>query len=69
MFSATMKKKVEKLAMHALTNPVKIICGDVGEANADVKQTVVVLSNLQAKWDWINSKIVQLSSGSLKCCF
>lgn len=63
MFSATMKKKVEKLAIHALVNPVKVICGDVGEANADVKQSIFVLSNLQAKWDWINSKIVELSSG------
>lgn len=63
MFSATMKTKVERLAMHALHNPVKIVCGDVGEANADVQQHVFVLANLQAKFAWLHERIVQLAAG------
>lgn len=55
-----MKNKVEKLVVHALFNPVKIVCGDVGEANADVEQTVIVMQDLQAKYDWLFANIVKL---------
>lgn len=40
-FSATMKTKIEKLVVHALFFPIKIVCGDIGEANSDVAQTYV----------------------------
>lgn len=59
MFSATMKKKVEKMVVHALNDPVKIVCGDVGEANADVQQLVHVLANAQEKWNWLSGRIVE----------
>uniref|UniRef100_A0A914GXP2 Lipoyl synthase, mitochondrial n=1 Tax=Globodera rostochiensis TaxID=31243 RepID=A0A914GXP2_GLORO len=59
VFSATMKSNIEKLIFHALFNPVKIVCGDVGEANADVEQTVLVLPGLQAKFDWLFAHIVK----------
>ena len=62
MYSATFKRKVEQLAYHALQVPVKVVCGDVGEANADVLQTVHVLPDAQAKWNWLTSKIVNLAS-------
>lgn len=38
LFSATFKKKVERLARDVLTDPVRIVQGDVGEANTDVTQ-------------------------------
>lgn len=38
LFSATFKKRVERLARDVLTDPVRIVQGDVGEANTDVTQ-------------------------------
>lgn len=60
VFSATCKTKIEKLIMHALYDPIKILCGDVGEANADVQQTIIVLDDLNAKFNWLFSNIVRL---------
>ncbi|KAI1731777.1 DEAD/DEAH box helicase domain-containing protein [Ditylenchus destructor] len=62
MFSATMKKKLEKLALHALDSPIKIICGDLGGFNADVFQRFYVCTNVQEKWNWIYNNIIQFSS-------
>jgi len=59
MFSATMKQKIEKLAINILNDPIKIICGDVSEASEDVQQTVIVLSDLQAKFEWVYTRIIQ----------
>ncbi|KAL3091339.1 hypothetical protein niasHS_007132 [Heterodera schachtii] len=59
VFSATMKSKIEKLVFHALFNPVKIVCGDVGEANTDVEQAVLVVHDTQAKFNWLLSHIVK----------
>ena len=38
LFSATFKKRIERLARDCLSDPVKIVQGSVGEASADVKQ-------------------------------
>lgn len=67
LFSATFKKRVEKLARDVLTDPVRIVQGDVGEANTDVTQHVVMFhSNPSAKWSWLLHHIVEfLSAGSL----
>lgn len=67
MFSATFKKKIERLARDVLTDPIKIIQGELGEANQDVSQRVVVLpSTPTAKWDWLTNKITEFtSSGSV----
>lgn len=66
LFSATFKKRVEKLARDVLTDPVRIVQGDVGEANEDVTQIVMVLSSLPAKWTWLLGHIVEfLSAGSV----
>lgn len=65
LFSATFKKKVEKLARDVLTDPVRIVQGDVGEANTDVTQIVCVMPQT-AKLNWLTKNIVQfLSTGSL----
>jgi len=38
LFSATFRKRIERLARDILTDPVRIIQGDIGEANSDVTQ-------------------------------
>jgi ATP-dependent RNA helicase DDX42 len=43
MFSATMPKKVERLAAEALTEPVRVAVGEAGAANEDVRQARAVL--------------------------
>ncbi|XP_033219852.1 ATP-dependent RNA helicase DDX42 [Belonocnema kinseyi] len=67
LFSATFKKKVEKLARDVLTDPVRIVQGDVGEANTDVTQHVISFyNNPTGKWSWLLHNIVEyLSAGSL----
>lgn len=66
LFSATFKKRVEKLARDILTDPIRIVQGDVGEANEDVTQIVLVLSSLPSKWTWLLGHIVEfLSAGSV----
>ncbi|XP_035920025.1 ATP-dependent RNA helicase DDX42 [Anopheles stephensi] len=66
LFSATFKKRVEKLARDVLTDPVRIIHGDLGEANSDVTQHIVILPNVPSKWNWLLTNLVQiLSEGSV----
>lgn len=66
LFSATFKKRIEKLARDILVDPVRICQGDLGEANEDITQSVVVLANQAAKWNWLMSYIVEfLSDGSV----
>ncbi|CAD5215326.1 unnamed protein product [Bursaphelenchus okinawaensis] len=59
MFSATFPLKIEKLASYALNQPVKIVCGDVGEANSDVIQHVHIFSKHDLKWEWLMMNIVK----------
>lgn len=66
MFSATFKKKIERLARDVLTDPVRIIQGELGEANEDVTQIVLVMPAGSAKWVWLINKLVELlSAGSV----
>lgn len=66
LFSATFKKRIEKLAREILIDPVKIVQGDVGEANEDVTQIMTVFKNPAHKWNWLISKLVEfLSHGSV----
>lgn len=65
LFSATFKKRVEKLARDALTDPIRIVQGDIGEANADVTQIVCVMQQ-SAKLPWLQKNFVYfLSIGSV----
>ena len=41
LFSATFKKRIERLARDCLTDPVKIVQGSVGEASEDVRQVKI----------------------------
>uniref|UniRef100_M4B230 RNA helicase n=1 Tax=Hyaloperonospora arabidopsidis (strain Emoy2) TaxID=559515 RepID=M4B230_HYAAE len=57
MFSATFRRRVEALALDVLTNPVKLVIGQVGQANEDIRQIAVVLPGHGAKWPWLMSQI------------
>ncbi|EEC04596.1 ATP-dependent RNA helicase, putative, partial [Ixodes scapularis] len=64
MFSATFKRKVERLARDVLTDPVKVVQGDVGEANEDVTQIVLVVPSVPptTKWNWLTNHLVEFTS-------
>lgn len=63
LFSATFRKRVEKLARDILADPVRVVQGEVGEANEDVMQFVQVLpSTGPAKWTWLVRRLVEFTS-------
>ncbi|CAI5984533.1 unnamed protein product [Closterium sp. NIES-65] len=53
LFSATMPRRIERLARDILTHPVRIAVGEVGAANTDVRQQVVVLAGDDGKVPWL----------------
>lgn len=66
LFSATFRKRIEKLAKDALNDPIKISQGQLGQANEDVTQHVLLLPNQLAKREWMYKKLVELlSAGSV----
>ncbi|KAG9509702.1 ATP-dependent RNA helicase DDX42, partial [Fragariocoptes setiger] len=66
MFSATFKKKIERLARHFISDPIKIVQRELGEANIDVTQKVLTFSAPNFKWEWLVSRLVELmSNGSV----
>ncbi|XP_053203096.1 ATP-dependent RNA helicase DDX42-like [Panonychus citri] len=66
LFSATFKRKVERLARHALTDPIKVVQGELGVANEDVTQSVLVMTEGPSKWLWLTDNLVKFtSSGSV----
>ncbi|XP_060066289.1 ATP-dependent RNA helicase DDX42-like [Ylistrum balloti] len=62
LFSATFKKKVERLARDILLDPVRVVQGEAGEANEDVTQYVEVLPAGPAKWTWLIKNLVRFTS-------
>ncbi len=64
LFSATFRKKVERLCRDVLTDPVRVVIGDVGEANTDITQFVKVLNEPKDKWAWLLHHIVEFTSGT-----
>lgn len=50
-----------------MTDPIRIVQGELGEANTDVTQHVLVFNNNPTgKWTWLNQNLVEfLSAGSL----
>ncbi|KAF6197729.1 hypothetical protein GE061_008695 [Apolygus lucorum] len=61
LFSATFKKKIEKLARDVLIDPVRILYGDVGYANADVEQKIVMILPTN-KLPWLLGNLVDFTS-------
>ncbi|CAI2347556.1 unnamed protein product [Caenorhabditis sp. 36 PRJEB53466] len=62
MFSATFKQKVERLARDALVDPVRIVQGEVGEANADIEQKVLIMPSQDVKFHWLIRNLVEFAS-------
>ncbi|XP_050310964.1 ATP-dependent RNA helicase DDX42 [Anthonomus grandis grandis] len=66
LFSATFKKRIEKLAKDALQEPIRISQGITGQANEDVTQHAILLPNQDSKRGWLFGKLVELlSAGSV----
>uniref|UniRef100_A0A803M7H3 RNA helicase n=1 Tax=Chenopodium quinoa TaxID=63459 RepID=A0A803M7H3_CHEQI len=57
LFSATMPRKVEKLAREILSDPVRVSVGEVGMANEDITQFVQVLPSDAEKLPWLLEKL------------
>ncbi|KAG7459764.1 hypothetical protein MATL_G00214200 [Megalops atlanticus] len=62
LFSATFRKKIEKLARDILVDPIRVVQGDIGEANEDVTQLVEVLPSGLEKWGWLTRRLVEFTS-------
>ncbi|CAB3984381.1 ATP-dependent RNA helicase DDX42 [Paramuricea clavata] len=62
LFSATFKKKVEMLCRDILTDPVRIVVGELGEANEDVTQVVQIFNDAARKWQWLTANLVRFTS-------
>ncbi|XP_056309613.1 ATP-dependent RNA helicase DDX42 [Danio aesculapii] len=62
LFSATFRKKIEKLARDILVDPIRVVQGDIGEANEDITQLVEVLQSGQEKWGWLTRRLVEFTS-------
>ncbi|KAF7239681.1 ATP-dependent RNA helicase DDX42, partial [Varanus komodoensis] len=66
LFSATFRKKIEKLARDILIDPIRVVQGDIGEANEDITQIVEIFSSGPNKWNWVTGRLVEFtSSGSV----
>ncbi|XP_037934208.1 ATP-dependent RNA helicase DDX42-like [Teleopsis dalmanni] len=66
LFSATFKKRIERLARDVLMDPIRIVQGDLNEANQDITQYVFVFPNPLQKWNWLLCHLVKfLSEGSI----
>ncbi|XP_069380682.1 ATP-dependent RNA helicase DDX42 isoform X2 [Paralichthys olivaceus] len=66
LFSATFRKKIERLARDILIDPIRVVQGDIGEANEDVTQVVEMLPSGTDKWAWLIRRLVEFtSSGSV----
>ncbi|GAB4841782.1 DEAD-box ATP-dependent RNA helicase 24 [Ancistrocladus abbreviatus] len=57
LFSATMPRKVEKLAREILSDPIRVTIGEVGVANEDISQVVHVLPSDAEKLPWLLEKL------------
>ncbi|KOM39392.1 hypothetical protein LR48_Vigan03g277400 [Vigna angularis] len=60
LFSATMPRKVEKLAREILTDPIRVTVGEVGMANEDITQVVCVIPSDTEKLSWLLEKLPEM---------
>lgn len=63
LFSATMPRKVEKLAREILSDPVRVTVGEVGMANEDITQVVQVIPSDTEKLPWLLEKLPGMIDG------
>ncbi|KAI8516128.1 ATP-dependent RNA helicase ddx42 [Branchiostoma belcheri] len=62
LFSATFKKRIERLCRDILMDPIKVVQGDLGEANEDVQQIVEIFPAGPPKWQWLTRRLVEFTS-------
>lgn len=62
LFSATFRRKVEKLARDILADPIRVVHGEAGVANEDVTQIVELLPPGPAKWTWLVRRLVEMTT-------
>ncbi|XP_072342995.1 ATP-dependent RNA helicase DDX42-like isoform X2 [Scyliorhinus torazame] len=62
LFSATFRKKIERLARDILIDPIRVVQGDIGEANEDITQIVEIYVAGSDKWNWLTRRLVELTS-------
>ncbi|KAI0989342.1 hypothetical protein GJ496_005566 [Pomphorhynchus laevis] len=62
LFSATFRKKVDKLCRDVLCDPIRITHSDGGDANENITQIVEVLQSGSEKWTWLVRRIEQFTS-------
>ncbi|CDS42068.1 ATP dependent RNA helicase DDX42 [Echinococcus multilocularis] len=62
LFSATFKSRIERLARDILTDPVRIVQGEVGEANEDITQIIEIFNKWDEKWDWLTRNMVRFTA-------
>lgn len=60
LFSATMPRKVEKLAREILSDPTRVTVGEVGMANEDITQVVQVIPSDSEKLPWLLEKLPEM---------
>ncbi|KAM1956571.1 hypothetical protein TB1_025104 [Malus domestica] len=60
LFSATMPRKVEKLAREILSDPIRVTVGEVGMANEDITQVVHVIPSDDEKLPWLIEKLPRM---------
>ena len=66
LYSATFKKRIEKLARDVLTDPIKVVQGEVGVVAENVSQNVKVVPLGGHKWQWLVKSLVEfMSEGSV----
>ena len=57
---------MERLCRDVLSDAVRVIVGDLGEANTDITQTALVFKEPHEKWTWLRAHLVELvSAGSV----
>ncbi|XP_075032951.1 ATP-dependent RNA helicase DDX42 [Mixophyes fleayi] len=62
LFSATFRKKIERLARDILIDPIRVVQGDIGEANEDITQVVEIIFSGPDKWNWLTRRLVEFTS-------
>lgn len=60
LFSATMPRKIERLAREILQDPVRITVGEIGMANEDITQIVSVIPSDADKMPWLVNKLPEM---------
>eukprot|EP00249_Psilotum_nudum_P022633 c28591_g1_i1 orf=474-2897(-) len=60
LFSATMPRKVERLAREILSDPVRVTAGEVGRANEDITQLVSVIPSDAEKMLWLLNRLPEM---------